>query len=168
MKDVRQFVPPEVYKVYGEKSWQFVSDNIVKLYDFTVDFFTNHFKSKDLTVETVEVVVNDYHKGGTFRYRGLRTVDYINDQIAKKIKTAKISQHIGGSTNAMDFNVCVIYKGGRRQLISSGTVFDIIVQNAEKFMAAGLTTLEDKKIATSWTHADCRFTGIKTLYIVEP
>jgi len=45
--NVKSFVPKEVYAVWAEKSWQFVSDNIVKLYKGTHDFFDKYYKEKD-------------------------------------------------------------------------------------------------------------------------
>ena len=169
--DVRTFVSKEVFDQYGEKSWQFVSDNIVKLYKFTEQFFNDFYKSKDLTIEKVVIVVNDYHTkmlGGTFNNRGLRTVKYINDQLAKGVKTAMLSQHVGGSTNAKDINVVIFYKGGRTRVVPSNEVYDTIVANEKVFMAAGLTTLENKTMTNGWTHMDCRFTGLDKLNIVNP
>lgn len=166
--DVRQFVPKTVYDKYGQNSWWFISDNIVKLADFTESFFETYFKGIDLTIEDVKILINDYHVGGKFENRGLRTVDYINSQLAKGVKTAKLSQHVGGSTNAIDFNIVLVYKGGRQRVLNSDEVWDIIFKNQEVFMAAGLTTLEDKSITKGWTHADCRFTGLDKLLIVKP
>ena len=86
--DVREFVPLDVFKQFGQAAWQFVSDNIVKLHTFTDTFFNEYFKAKDPTIERVVIVCNDYHNKmllGTFSNRGLRTVAYINSQLAKKI-----------------------------------------------------------------------------------
>lgn len=169
--DVREFVPLEVFKQFEEKAWQFVSDKIVKLHTFTHGFFNDYYKSKDLTIEKVVIVCNDYHNkmlGGNFSNRGLRTVAYINSQIAKGIKTAMLSQHVGGSTNAEDINVVIFYKGGRVRVVPSDEIYDIIVANQQKFMQAGLTTLENKTMTKGWTHMDCRFTGLQNLYIVNP
>jgi hypothetical protein len=169
--DVREFVPKEVYAVFGEKSWQFVSDNIVKLHTFTNSFFDKHYKAKDLTIDKVIVVCNDYHSkliNGTFSYRGLRTVKYINDQVASGKKTAMLSQHVGGSTNAEDINIVIFYKDGRKRIVPSNEVYDTIVANEKVFIGAGLTTLENKTMTSGWTHMDCRFTGLDKLYIVNP
>lgn len=168
MKDVRSFVSKEVYSQFGESSWQFVSDNIVRLTSFIESFFTNYYKSKDLTIEKVEVMINNWASGGQFNNRGLRTVKYITDQIAKGIKTAMLSQHVGGSTNAIDFNIVITFKGGRILIVNSNEIWDIIKAHETEFMAAGLTTLEDKSITQGWTHADCRFTGLAHLLIVKP
>jgi hypothetical protein len=175
MTDVRTFVSPEVYKVWGEKSWQFVSDNIMKLHSFMENFFSFHYKDKDATIDRVVVVCNNWFDpvlikacGTTFQNRGLRTVAYINAQVAKGVKTAMLSQHVGGSTNAEDFNIVIFYKDGRTRVIPSDQVYDIIIANQGVFMAAGLTTLENKTMTKGWTHGDCRYTGLKTIYIVNP
>lgn len=172
---VQQFVPKEIYKTFGEQSMWFVSDNIVKLYEFLFLFFTNYFKEMDATIEQVEIVINNWHDekliklfAQTFNNRGLRTVQYINSQIEKGIKTAMLSQHVGGSTNAIDFNIVLHYKNGKMAIIPSNVIYDIILKNEKKFMEAGLTTLENKTITKGWTHADCRYTGLKNLLIVNP
>lgn len=173
--DVREFVPQEVYKQFGEKSWWFVSDNIVKAHTFLHVFFNEYYKAKDATIEKVVIVCNNYHSeelikacGTTFSNRGLRTVRYINDQVAKGVKTATLSQHVGGSTNAEDVNVVIFYKSGRVMVVSSDFIHDVIMANQVKFMEAGITTLESKRITKGWTHLDCRFTGLDHLFIVEP
>lgn len=166
--DVREFVPKEVYDRFGAKSWQFVSNSIVNIANFTLDFFTNHLKNTDTKIDKVSVLINNWHLGGPFSWRCLRTVSYINAQIAKGIKTAMLSQHIGGSSDAFDFNIIIQYKDGRKEVMNSNKVYDIIMANEKVFMDAGLTTLEDKAMTAGWTHGDCRFTGLDTLYIVKP
>jgi hypothetical protein len=164
--DIRLFVPKNIFSKFGQQSRQFVSASIVKLYAFTLSFFDAYYKKTDATIERVDVIVNNYHLGGKFENRGLRTVEYINAQVAKGVKTAMLSQHIGGSTNAMDLNVVIHYKGGRTRIVSSDEVYDVILKNEKAFMDAGLTTLENKIMTKGWTHADCRFTGLDKLFIV--
>lgn len=165
---VQEFVPKEVYDQFGQTSWQFVSDNIIKLVIFIYNFFTTYCKANYKDVESISVTINNWHLGGPFSWRCLRTVSYITSQIAKGIKTAMLSQHVGGSSNAVDFNITIKYKDGRKELIDSDKVFDIINSNQEEFMKAGLTTLENKTMTKGWTHGDCRFTGMNKLYIVNP
>ena len=166
--DVRELVPKEVFDVWGYKSAQFVSDNIVNILEFTHGFFEQHFKAEDSNVDSVSIMINNWHTGGTFNWRGLRTVDYINSQIAKGIKTAKLSQHVGGSTNASDINVVLKFKGGKTLIVNSDIIYDLILKNEAAFMTAGLTTLENKSMTKGWTHIDCRYTGLKNIYIVNP
>lgn len=166
--DIRKFVPKEVFAIFGEASAQFVSDNVIKMYEFIDVFFTNHFKDLDSNVEVVEILINNWHQNGSFNNRGLRTFDYIKSQLDKGIKTAKLSQHVGGSTNAIDFNVVLHFKGAKTLCINSDTIHDLITKNEKVFLEAGLTTLEDKAITQGWTHADCRFTGKSNIHIVKP
>lgn len=166
--DVREFVPKDVYDRFGQQSWQFVSDAIVKMTNFAYDFFTNYYKQKDLTVDHISILINNWHLGGTFENRGLRTIGYINSQVAKGIKTAMLSQHVGGSTNAVDLNIIITYKGGRKLTVNSDEIWSVIFEHQKEFIAAGLTTLEDKSMTKGWTHCDCRHTGLDTLYIVKP
>lgn len=172
---VQAFVPKEVYAVYGDRSSQFVSDNIVKAFEFMHTFFNQYFKGLDSNVESVQIVCNNWYDAeliktlaNTFNNRGLRTYDYIYSQIQKGIKTAHLSQHIGGSTNAGDFNVIITFKGGKKLVKNSGEIHDIIMKNQAQFLEAGITTLEDKAMTPGWTHCDCRFTGLQTIYIVKP
>ena len=173
--DVREFVPSSVYAKFGEKAWQFVSDNIVHLHSFMHHFFNEYYSAKDATIDRVVVAVNTYHSpelikatGQKFENRGLRTVEYINSQVAKGIKTAMLSQHVGGSTNAEDVNVVIFYKGGRTRVVGPDEVFDTILAHEREFMAAGLTTMESKAMTKGWTHCDCRYTGLDHIYIVNP
>lgn len=166
--DVREFVPKEVYDMFKERSWQFVSDNVVKMALGIEELFNEICKAEDSKVEKITVLINNWHLGGPFSNRGLRTVSYINSQIAKGIKTAMLSQHVGGSTNAIDFNIIIHYKDGSKVLMSSDKTHDTITSNEKRFMEIGLTTLEDKSITVGWTHGDCRYTGMETVYIVKP
>lgn len=166
--DIRRFVPKEVFTQYGQKACWFVSDNIVKFVAGAEKLYLDLLKGEYPDIESVEMVINNWHEGGQFNNRGLRTFDYIKSQIDKGVATAKLSQHVGGSTNACDYNVRVTLKGGKELFIDSDKAHDLVTKNEKAFMALGLTTLEDKSITKGWTHADCRFTGITTLLIVKP
>jgi len=166
--DIRDFVSKTVFDSFKADARWFVSDNIVKVYDFLHQFFNDYYKELDSNVDYVLIKVNDWYYGGSFNNRGLRTYDYIASQLAQGVKTAKLSQHIGGSTNAIDFNVILYFKGGKTLAVNSSTIYDLILKYEKEFIAAGLTTLEDKTIATTWTHADCRYTGSPNIFIVKP
>lgn len=173
--DIRKFVPKEVHVVYGDNSKWFVSDNIIKIYSFLDQWFTTHFKELDSNVEKVEVVVNNWYDqnlikilGQTFNWRGLRTYAYIDGLVEANKPVAKLSQHIGGATNAIDFNVILYFKGGKTLLVNSNTIHDLITKNQVVFLAVGLTTLEDKAMTQGWTHGDGRYTGLTTIFIVKP
>lgn len=135
--DIREFVPQEIFNQFGEKSRWFVSERMVKFAEFLRDHF-----GKGITI-------NNWHTGGKFHYRGLRT--------PQCTEGATNSQH--RYMNAIDFNVAGM---------TSDEVFDHIIANKELFMAQGLTTLEDKAMTKGWTHADMRWTGMSDLLIVKP
>lgn len=173
--DVRDFVPKEIYLHHGENSKWFVSDSIVKLHKFFHEFFDDYVRKTDTKqeIDSIKAVVNDWAGGGQFNNRGLRTVEYINSQVAaakaaNKPLPAMISQHIGGATNAMDVNILIKMKDGTKHYMDSNLVRKIISENEKAFMDAGLTTLEDGAIATGWCHADCRHTGLPHIFIVRP
>lgn len=166
--DVRELVPKEVFDRFGEKSWQFVSAQLMRVLNFTHAFFNDYAKKNIPGVVKVTILINNWHTGGTFQWRGLRTVNYILEQIKKGVKTAMLSQHVGGSTNASDINVVLHYANGKTEIMASDKVYDIIIANQKAFIEAGLTTLENKAMTQGWTHMDCRYTGLNELFIVEP
>lgn len=164
--DIRELVPKAVFERFGQRAWQFVSSTLLKMLNFTHGFFNEYCKKNMPGVVKVTILVNNWHLGGPFQWRGLRTVSYINEQVKSGKTTAELSQHVGGSTNASDINVILHYSDGRKVVLDSDKVFDIIIANKAVFMAAGLTTLEDKRMTKGWTHMDCRFTGMDDIYIV--
>ena len=94
------------------------------------------------------VTVNTWHNGGDLNYRGYRPPDC---EVG-----AYFSQHKRG--NAVDFNV----RG-----MTSDEVFDWCLKYEGSLLGIGFTTIENKEIATSWTHLDMRWTGLDKLLIVE-
>ena len=94
------------------------------------------------------VIVNTWHNGGELNYRGYRPPDC---EVG-----AYFSQHKRG--NAVDFNV----RG-----MTSDEVFDCCLRHEDTLLEYGFTTIENKEIATSWTHLDMRWTGLDKLLIVE-
>ncbi len=135
--DVREFVPKEIWDKWGVNSIWWVNPKLVEL----AELIRNHFNAS--------VTINNWHTGGSFNWRGLRTPSCTEG--------ASLSQH--RFMNAIDINV-----GGK----NSDEVFDEIFKNQGKFMTIGLTTMEDKSMTKGWTHLDCRNTGKKELLIVKP
>lgn len=93
------------------------------------------------------VTVNNWHTGGNFNYRGFREPSCTVG--------ASMSQHRFG--NGFDCNI----KG-----VSPDEAREEIINNQEAFMAAGLTTLEDGRIAKTWIHSDLRTTNLDHILIV--
>jgi hypothetical protein len=173
--NVKRFVPKEVYTQYGENACWFVSNNIYKLVKGAEALFLELLKTEYPDIQSVELVVNNWYDkelikicGDVFNNRGLRTYTYIKSQVDAGKPTATLSQHVGGSTNAVDGNLLIALKSGKKFLYNSDKLHDLITKNEKAFMALGLTTLEDKSITKGWTHMDCRYTGLNTLLIVKP
>lgn len=135
--DIREFIPPEIWSKFGTQSRWFVRPEIVNF----AEFVRNHFGKS--------VTINNWHTGGSFHYRGLRTPECTEG--------AANSQH--RYMNAIDLNVSGM---------TSDEVYDHILANEKLFMEAGLTTLEDKAMTKGWTHCDFRNTGLDKILIVKP
>jgi hypothetical protein len=82
--DVREFVPPEVYKALGASSWQVMDPRMI----WTLDQIRAFYKRP--------ITVNNWHTGGPFKYRGFRPRSYTET-------TAAYGDHYMG--RATDFDV---------------------------------------------------------------
>ena len=60
---LQEFVPPEIYKQFGDHAWQFIDPRLIVLADFVRDFFSK------------PVTINNWDSGGTLTMRGFRTPD---------------------------------------------------------------------------------------------
>jgi hypothetical protein len=58
--EIREFVPPEIYQLFGERSIWFIDQRIVLLADWMCDYFGSH------------VVINNWHTGGQYHESGFR------------------------------------------------------------------------------------------------
>ena len=95
------------------------------------------------------VTINNWHTDGKYSESGYRKPD---------TKTgAKYSQHKFG--RAADVKVAGM---------TPKDVVDIILKNQKFFVDLGLTTIENVEHTPSWTHLDCRWTGIKKINFVNP
>lgn len=93
------------------------------------------------------VIINDYLTGGSFKNSGFRDV----------------GTDIGASRSQ--------HKFGRAEDVKIHGMFPEevradIKRNWTLFKAVGLTTIEAD--TPTWTHLDCRYTGLDTLLIVKP
>lgn len=95
------------------------------------------------------VTINNWHFGGVAQNSGYRT--------PTSTVGASLSQHRRGC--AADVKV----KG-----YTAKQVYDHILANKDKYMALGLTTLEDVEFTPTWTHLDTRYTGSSEILIVKP
>ena len=124
---VQELVCSHCYKKFGERSWQFLSKELLSiLYTLRVEIF-----KKPMTINT-------WHNNGQFSQRGLRCNMC---QLVKSKNNVYLSAHCLGK--ALDFNV---------QGMTNKEVHDTIKANLDKFEYP--IRLEDISSAPTWCHID--------------
>ena len=124
--DIRELVCPHCYERFGEKSWQFLSTQILStLYTLRYEIFQQ------------PIIVNNWHKGDKYDERGLRCNIC---PLVKNKKSIYLSAHCLGM--AIDFNV------GN---LKSEEVFPVLKYNAHRFEYP----IRVEKDTNGWTHIDC-------------
>lgn len=124
---IQELVSENVYKKYGEKSWEFIDCRLIKV----LDLLREHFNKP--------ITVNNWCFGGNLHQRGLRAN---KDELVANKKDYYISQHCLGK--AVDFNV----KG-----LSSEEVYKEILKNKNKFYL--ISRIENIDSTPTWVHIDC-------------
>lgn len=81
--DIRELVPPHIYRLYGDKSVWFIQSHVLE----SIELIREHFNKP--------MSINNWHKGGSLLNRGYRSP-------YSKVGS-KYSQHKLG--NAIDFNI---------------------------------------------------------------
>lgn len=94
------------------------------------------------------VTINNWHVGGQFKESGLR---HPNTKTG-----AKLSQHKLG--NAIDCKA-LGYSGNEW--------YDFVKANAKELFNLGVRRIEDKKLATTWLHIDCKEHGKQCIQVVD-
>lgn len=125
---IQELVSEEVYKKYGQKSWQFIRPEIIMFLDSIREFFGK------------PVIVNNWLWNGNLKQRGLRAN---KDEIVSEKKDYYISQHCLGS--AVDFNV---------QGVTTEEVAKHILDN-EGHYRNFISRMENPKRTPTWVHVDC-------------
>ena len=123
---IQELVSENVYKKYGEKSWEFIDYRLIKV----LDLLREHFNKP--------IIVNNWLWGGNLQQRGLRAN---KDELVANKKDYYISQHCLGK--AVDFNV----KG-----MAAQEVYEDILKNKDKFYL--ISRIENIKDTPTWCHVD--------------
>lgn len=123
---IQELVSEAVYKKYGEKSWEFIDERLIK----TLDLLREHFDKP--------ITINNWPFGGNLHQRGLRAN---KDEIVKSKSDYYISQHCLGK--AVDLNV----KG-----MTAQEVYEDILKNKDKFPL--ISRIENIKNTPTWVHID--------------
>ena len=156
--DVREFVPKHIWDQFAQQSIWFVNPKAVKVAEFYKSFFLAYYKKKlgNDKVQNVLIQVNTWHTGGAQQWRGLRT--------PKCTEGAENSQH--RFMNAFDCEIIIVMSDGSRVEADYIEIHKVIKDNEREFMANGVTTVEDVKIAKGWLHTDFRNTGFNSILVV--
>jgi hypothetical protein len=135
--DLEEFVPPQIIKLFGKNAIWFINPKVIELATAYREFFK------------LPVVINNWHTGGQFSYRGYRP--------PRVNIGAEYSQHKLG--NAFDCNIGAM---------TEKQMFDAVKTNFEYFKKFGLTSIEDYRFTDGWLHSDVRPTNSNELLIVKP
>ena len=133
-----EFVPPEIYNVRGARS--------LALMDIRIILACQHIRD----ISGRRVTVNNWWNGGALDERGLR--------ISNTPTGARWSQHKYG--RAVDLSVDGMRPREVHDLIRKHEIYFIERQ--------WITTLENPAFTPTWTHIDCRHTGLDRFLIVDP
>lgn len=156
---IQEFVDRATYKKYGKHSIWFFDPRLPIIAQEIKNDLTKKYK------RTVYVTINNWSYGGKRQWSCLRTVKYIIGQLKRGIKTAMLTQHVGGQANAIDFKAWYRDDNSKIVYISSNDIRALILDNETKYMKLGVTTLEHGDIAPTWVHLDLRYTGIDEISI---
>ena len=155
--DLREFVSPKIWKDWGERSIWFVNPWCYEFAQFVKDWLS------EIYGEEIIIEINTWAWGGNRKWSCHRTYQYIKDMINKGVKTATLSQHIGGQAHAIDF---LAKKKSNGEYIPSSDIREQMILETTLMISKGLTTLEGDKYARTWVHADNRYTGSDEILIV--
>lgn len=124
---IQELVPPATFSRFGERAWWFLDPKIIAVLDAL---------QEELGAER-KIVVNSWHQRGQFQFSGFRPPD--------TTVGAALSQHRFG--RAADVKV---------QGMTPAQVLQVILAQKEKYIALGLTTIENIAKTPTWLHLDVR------------
>jgi len=132
--DLQELVPKAIWEERGEKSLWLLDQNMLKMIDGIREFFGK------------PVMINNWHTGGEFQYRGYRPPDCKEG--------AKYSQHKFGRAADMDIKD-----------YTAAEARGEIIKNQKSPFLSWITVLEDD---VTWVHADCRNIKTNEIILIKP
>ncbi len=133
--DIRELVSPDMWETFRADSVKFIDDRIIALLE----------RIRELSGGR-SITVNNWHRGGKFRYRGYRPESCNTG--------ARNSMHRQGK--AVDFDISGMTAEQSRQLIRD---------NQTELMRLGLRRMER---GVPWVHIDLKETGLDYIYEFKP
>lgn len=131
---IKELVAPEIYNLRGERCWELFRTPLLIEIDAIRDKFG-------------PVYINDWYKGGGFKYSGLRPFDCPIG--------SEFSQHKFGAAFDLKF-----------KNVSPVEVFEHILEHSEHF--PGITAMEDAHQTKTWLHVDCRNHELPEIWVLNP
>ena len=147
--DIEEFVPKDKFLKFGQSCTWFINPKIVQLAEFYKEFFIDYYTKKytNKKVSNVLIVINNWHKGGSYQYRGWRPKNYLEG--------GEDSQH--RLANGFDCDINIVFEDGSQMEADYKEIHKAILSNEALFISKGLSAIEDVSIAATWLHSDCRW-----------
>ena len=137
-----EFIDPETYKQYGQKSIWFIDPRVITIAQ----------KLRD-RLGRVLIINTWYVPGGSFSYSGFRPPGC---QVGASKSQHKFGRAIDVKTLDGDAQGATMIRD------------EIMLQYTSIYKALGLTTIEDEEFAPTWCHLDVRYTKQNNIFIVRP
>lgn len=152
---LQEFVPPHIYKEYGDGAIQFIDSRLPRASQILRDVLYKEIVDNKIYFD-LKMEINTWNSGGDREESGYRDIDS---------KTgSKRSQHKSG--RAIDFNAFVKRADGVWELLPSLKVQAIIkMVHVWKQLSELWTSMENGTVG--WTHLDMRFID-RSLYMNSP
>ena len=140
---IQELVSKAVYEKYGEKSWEFIDERLIK----TLDLLREHFNAP--------ITINNYKWGGNLTQRGIRCIEC--RLVKERLEEGRPYASTHYTFQALDINV----KGW-----SAKDVYEEILKNQKKFKH--IKRMENIAYTPTWTHIDNKDVGKTGIYIFNP
>ena len=140
---IQELVSKAVYEKYGEKSWEFIDERLIK----TLDLLREHFNAP--------ITINNYKWGGNLTQRGIRCIEC--RLVKERLEEGRPYASTHYTFQALDINV----KGW-----SAKDVYEEILKNQKKFKH--IKRMENIAYTPTWTHIDNKDVGKPNIYIFNP
>lgn len=137
---LREFIDPETFKQYGDKSIWFIDPRIANIAQ----------KLRDRL--GIALYVNTWHMGGVFKYSGFRPP----------------ACPVGASKSQHKFGRAIDVKTLENKESGADMIRQEIINNFYTYHNLGVTTIESEEFAPTWCHVDLRFNKSKNLLIIKP
>lgn len=171
--DVRELVTPTMYEIWGAQCIRFLQEAGVRWLQFSRDWFgAPHY-------------VNNWHKTQpghrAYTLRGVRPYHTGFFTMLTTVHGTDVKDTVKDLLQDFGIDTDTFQTGSWDSIHKNGGAYDYTVKdltanevreeihnNEQQFMNAGLTTLEHREFAPTWTHGDNRPTGLNKILIVKP